>query len=266
MGLVGAALGIGFVIGPFLGGELGAIHERLPFYAVAGIAAANLVLAWLRLPESRPPDHAAADWRRLARALVPAPVRLLGLVHDRRIALYLYLFFHVFAAFAALEAMFPLFLGERFGLGERDAGRMFAWIGLFIAVTQGGLVGRLAPWLGEPRLVVVGLAATAAGLAAVPLAPSPAWLYAVGPLIAVGNGLALPAFTSLYSKACHEARAGEFLGQSQSMVTTGRIVGSLWAGVAFQSIAPGAPFAIAGLLMLVALALFVGLRRTLLTT
>ena len=93
--------------------------------------------------------------------------------------------------------------------------------------------------------------------------PIPGWLYLVTPVVAVGNGLAFPSFTSLYSKACTAEHAGELLGESQSMATTGRILGPLWAGLAF-GVDFGAPFVIAGFLMFVALGLFRLWRSTLL--
>lgn len=263
MGIIGAAFGAGFVVGPMLGGLLAAVDERLPFYAIAALAAANFVAAWVRLPESRPSQAARPGYASLLRSLVPTPIRLAAAVHERRIGLFLYLFFHIFTAFSALEAMFTLYIAERFGAGEWEAGKMFAWIGLFISLTQGFLVGRLAGRFSETSLVVAGLLTTAAGLLAIAFVPSYSWLYAVGPVIAVGNGIAFPSFTSLYSKACEADQAGELLGQSQSMVTTGRIVGPVWAGFAMGAVALGAPFVIAGLLMLVGCGLFIAARRTL---
>ena len=127
MGLIGAAFGLGFVIGPFVGGELASVDERLPFLAVTLLATLNLGVAALRLPESHPPARTPPDWRALGRSLVPAPARLLAAVHGRRIALYLSLFFVMFAAFSALESMFTLYLYEKLGMTERDAGRIFAW-------------------------------------------------------------------------------------------------------------------------------------------
>ena len=98
-----------------------------------------------------------------------------------------------------------------------------------------------------------------------PFAPSYAWFFAVGPLIAVGNGLAFPSFTSLYSKACEADQAGELLGQSQAMATTGRVVGPLWAGYVMQKVSLGAPFLLAGLMLLASLVIFVARRRLLLS-
>ena len=106
----------------------------------------------------------------------------------------------------------------------------------------------------------------AIGLAAVAWAPSFGWLYLVGTLIAFGNGVTFPAFTSLYSKACEAENAGELLGQSQAMATTGRIFGPLLGGLLMQNWSLQAPFLIAGAMMLVALVLFQLCRGVLLAS
>ena len=263
MGLIGAAFVLGFVLGPPLGGLLSKIGPRAPFYGICVLALANLAVAFFRLPESHPPPK-ERNWAGLGRTLIPSPLRLLFALHDGCIGRYLFLFLVLFTAFAALESMFMLFMDKRFGLDISAASYVFAYIGVWIALTQGVLIRRLAPLLGETRLVVIGLVMTGAGLAVIPLVPSPAWLYLVTPIIAVGNGLAFPSFTSLYSKACKAEKAGELMGESQSMATTGRIFGPIWAGFAFGRIDYGAPFVIAGFLMFVALGLFRLWWRTLL--
>jgi MFS family permease len=266
MGVIGAAFGIGMIVGPALGGGLAAISEKLPFYGVAALATLNLCVAWLRLPESRPTALATPGGRELAAALVPTPLRLVAAVHGVRIGLFLYLFFHIFTAFAMLEAMCTLYLGVRFAAGYLEAALFFAWIGVFIALTQGVLLAGLVRRFGEARLVALGLLAMGLGLCGAAAAPSLVWFFAIGPLIAFGNGVASPSFTSLYSKACQAEQAGELLGQSNAMVTTGRIVGSAVSGAAMQALAPGAPFWIAGLLMFAAFALFTAGRRALLVS
>lgn len=266
MGLVGAAIGIALTVGPILGGRLAEEGERIPYYSVGLLSLANLLLAWRRLPESRAPGARPPvrdDLRSLGRALVPAPVRLVAAVHERRIGLYLYLFFHIITAFSALEAMLALYLVRRFGVGELEAGSVFAWIGVFLAFAQGVLVGRLVLRFSELAIVSFGLAATALGLLAIGAVPSYGWLFAVGPVIAVGHGVAYPAFQSLYTKACEESRAGELIGQSQSMATTGRIVGPTLAGLAMQHVRLDGPFLLGGALMLLACAVIVHARSTL---
>jgi multidrug resistance protein len=263
MAVIGAAFGAGMIVGPMLGGLLSEVSEKAPFYAVAALAAANWGLAWLRLPESRPPGLSPPGWFEFWHSLVPTPLRLIGAVHERRIALFLYFFFHLFTAFAVLEALITLYVGIRFGSSMLDVGLLFAWIGLVLVLTQAIGLRRLARRFDETQLVAIGLAAMGIGLAALPGLPDFHWFFPAGAVIAFGNGLAIPAFTSLYSKACRAERAGELLGQSQAMATTGRIVGPICGGLLMQSVSPGAPFLAAGAMMLAALVMFHARRSVL---
>ena len=263
MAVIGAAFGAGMIVGPMLGGLLSELGPKFPFYAVAALAAANWLLAWLRLPESRPAGLSPPGWFEFWHSLVPTPLRLVAAVHERRIALYLYFFFHLFTAFAVLEALITLYVGTRFGASMLDVGLLFAWIGLVLVLTQAIGLRRLARRLDEAQLVATGLAAMGIGLAALPGLPDFGWFFPAGAVIAFGNGIAIPAFTSLYSKACRAERAGELLGQSQAMATTGRIVGPVCGGLLMQSVSPGAPFLVAGAMMLAALAMFQAARSVL---
>ena len=264
MGMIGAAFGASLVVGPALGGALAALHEQAPFYAIVVVAGANFLLAWRTLPESRPESLPRPPWRDLARTFVPTPVRLLTRVHDRRIAIFLVLFFVFFAAFAVVEAMGTLYLGRRFGASELDAALVFAWIGLFLVGTQVGVLGRLVDWFGEVRLLIVGFALMAIGIALVAWVPSYGWFFAIGPVIAVGNGLGFPAFTSLFTRACRAEEAGELLGQSNSMATAGRIVGAIGGGALMSERFLAAPFLAASVLLTTGLLLFLALRPLLL--
>jgi DHA1 family tetracycline resistance protein-like MFS transporter len=264
MGVIGAAFGAGMVLGPMIGGLMAQVGPQAPFYSVAALALANLAVAWLALPESRRGTASTPAWKELRRALVPTPIRLVAAVHERRIGLFLYLFFHLFTAFAVLEALTTLYASVRFGKQAIDIGLLFMWIGVVLIVTQGILLRRLVALAGEARLVAVGVLTMAAGLAGVALAPSFEWFYAVGSVVAFGNGITFPAFTSLYSKACQAENAGELLGQSQAMATTGRIVGPMVGGWLMESVSLGTPFLAAGALMLLALGLFYAMRDSLL--
>ncbi len=263
MGIIGAAFGAGMIVGPMLGGLSAELHEKAPFYAVALLATLNFVVAWFRLPESRPPQRHSPDWSELRHSFVPTPVRLVMAVHDRRIGLFLYLFFQVFTAFAVLEALITLYMGDQYGATPLDVGLLFAWIGVVLVLTQGVLLRRLVNYAGETRLVVVGLTAMGVGLAAMAFVPSYGWFYAVGTVIAFGNGITFPSFTSLYSKACEAENAGELLGQGQAMATTGRIIGPTIGGLLMQHWFPSAPFLLAGAMMLLSLAMFGAFHRIL---
>jgi len=264
MGLIGVAFGASLVVGPAAGGVLAALHEQAPFYAIVVLAGANFVLAWLTLPESRPDGLTRPPWRDLARSLVPTPIRLIARVHDRRIALFLVLFFVFFAAFAVVEAMGTLYLSKRFGKNELDSALVFAWIGLFLAGTQAGPLRRLVDWLGEVQLLVIGFSLMAAGIALVAWAPAYGWFFAIGPVIAIGNGLGFPSFTSLFTKACRAEEAGELLGQSNSMAVAGRIVGAVGGGALMSAHFLGAPFLASSALLVLGLGLFLALRPLLL--
>jgi DHA1 family tetracycline resistance protein-like MFS transporter len=263
MGKIGAALGVALVLGPALGGILADFGSQWPFYAVAIIAAINLVGAWFFLPETLDPDSRRPQNADLMRSLVPTPIRMLMMVHDRRVGLYLYLWFHIYVAFAAVEGGFPLYLLRQYGTTSFEIGILFAWIGVFMAISQGLLVGRLARYMKESTLVIVGLSVTAVGLVALTVSPSYAWLYALCPITAVGIGVAFPSFTSLYSKACETGESGELLGQGNSMGVAGRVVGALATGLLMDHFGLTMPFIIAGLVMFSAALIFMSAQRLL---
>ena len=262
-GKIGAALGVAFVLGPALGGLFANIDPKAPFYAVSVLAGVNFVLAWLLLPETRLTTDQRPQMRELLHSLVPTPIRMLAMVHDRRVGLYLYLWFHIYVAFAAVEGSFPLYLLRRYDATSLQVGVLFAWIGIFIAITQGLMVGRLARYVSEASMVTIGLAITAIGLMAITWAPSQGWLWLVGPVVAIGNGIAFPSFTSLYSQTCETRDAGELLGQGNSMGVAGRVVGALAAGLLMDRFSLDTPFLVAGVFMLSAVVIFGAAHRLL---
>ncbi len=263
MGLIGAAFGLGFVLGNVIGGVLHEVHPKAPFYTTGAIALANFVAAFFLLPESRPSHPTIGSLRGLGRALIPTPIQLFAGAHSNRTRLYLYLFFHIFAAFSALEAMFPLWARERFGWGTLQIGLFLGYLGVVISATQGLLIGRLSQRYSEVPLVILGLAFTGGAMMLLPATYSLGTLMIVGGVLAFGNGIAFPTFTSLFSKVCGVDDAGEFLGHSQSMAQTGRALGPYWGGWAMGSIGGGAPLFLGGLGVLAALGIFLAGRSVL---
>lgn len=262
MGVIGAAFGAGMIVGPILGGTLATVSPHAPFIGVAGLAGASFILAWFALPETRPADADPPRWNELGRALVPAPLLVFFQVHDRRIATYLGLFFIFFTSIAVLEAMATLFMARRFGKDEVDAAFFFAWIGLFLVLTQGVFLRRLVDMAGEARLLMIGIALMSIGIAAISVVPNYPTFFVLGAVIAIGQGISFPPFASLFSKACRTEQAGELLGQSNAMATFGRVVGSVAGGWALEEHV-GLPFLASGLLMAVGLAVFLLFRRSL---
>lgn len=252
IGVIGAASALGGVFGPALGGALYNVDPELVFLAPALVALIAAAGAVLFLPESRTTDFEKTGWRGLARSLVPTPVLVL-FTGDVRSRVYLYLFFHVYASFAALEGMFPLFAGERLAWGVQEVGLFLSYVLVVIVATQLALVSRLSQAFGEVGLACVGLAIAGAGLLLLGQASSLLPLVLAGTGGAVGFGLWFPTFTSLFSKCAGEEDVGEYMARSVAMTSTGRGLGIYLGGIAVSYIGVGAPFMLGGIGLMVAL-------------
>ncbi|HVS03388.1 MAG TPA: MFS transporter [Thermoanaerobaculia bacterium] len=248
LGMVGAALGMGFVLGPGLGGLLSMIGQVAVPLGAAVLAAGNLLLVAGWLPESLPGHRRSAfrgaPWLSL-RALVTLQRPLPGLLG---------LFFVVLFAFSTMEATLALYCEARFGFGVAETSVLLVLVGLVIAGVQGGLVGRLVPRFGERGLVVAGIVAMAGGLLLMPLAPLVPLLAVPLGLLAVGSGIHQPALLGLVSQLASEEAQGRTLGLSRSMGALARTAGPLWGGWTFQTLGPAWPFWTAGVVMAGALA------------
>ena len=233
MGLIGAAFGLGFILGPAFGAAFSAVDERLPFFVAAGLAALNLGIAYRRLPESLRPGAQRAPAPRLEvirRALA-----------SRELGPLVWLSFTATFAFVAMESTFALFSERRFDYGAAEIAALFVFIGVMAALAQGLLVGRLAERFGEVRVMIAGLAGTAAGLLIVAVSES---LWALLPglaVLAVASGLVFSATTALISLAAHDAEQGSVLGLTAGVGGAARIAGPVAATLLFQHAGIAAP-------------------------
>jgi multidrug resistance protein len=252
MGLIGASIGLGFVIGPALGGVLSPLGQTVPFWVAMGVALANALLVLAFLPETRqqraaPP--ADAPHRAGGAALVAGWQRTLRQPAVARLVMVNLLFT---LAFTAMEAIFPLFSQRVFGWTAQQNGYIFTYVGVVIVIMQGGLVGQLVKRWGEQRLLIAGLVLLAAGLALLPVSTQLATLLAALGLLSAGDGAVTPTTSALLSFASPADAQGETLGLAQGAGGLGRIVGPLLAGVLF-TVGIGVPFiAGAGLIALAA--------------
>jgi multidrug resistance protein len=234
MGLIGAAFGLGFIMGPAAGGMLAAVDPRWPGLGAAGLSSIAFLLTWLRLPETRVaggPLQARRPWNALNRTL-----SLPGL------GLLIACGFLVTFAFSGLESTFSLLVDQKHGLSQREIGFTFAYLGVLSAVVQGGLVGRLAGRIGERRLMHWGMGLTCLGMAVVPAAPNRTLLIGLLPLLAVGLGLTNPSLSALVSRTAPGDRQGSVLGAFQSAASLARILGPIWASFGYGTVSPWWPY------------------------
>ena len=254
MGLVGAAFGLGFIIGPALGGILTRFGPATPMWCAALLCFANFVAAVFLLPESRHGDRDRVSVSRLD--LLRRARRHAGLVP------LLLVFFLVSTAFSGFEATFALFTERRFGFTAETIGYVFAFIGVILAVVNGVLVGRVVPLVGERRLIPAAIGLIGFALLALPAAFSVPMLFVVCGVMAVGMGFNNPSLTSAVSRLSDPADQGGMLGLAQSLAALGRIVGPAWGGYLFDRMGMTMPYVSAAAVMSVALLLAVsGVRR-----
>lgn len=252
LGLLSAAFGLGFVLGPTLGGLAALVDPRLPFFVAAAIAAANAIWAVRRLPETNPPRRAGgvspkgdayerpAGGRRVpAAALAPVLVAFAAL-----------------AAFSAFEATFALFGQRRLGFDEASIAGVFVGIGLLITAVQLGLVGRCVERFGERGALRLGLVFNSAGLTVLAAVHSWALLAPALVLLTVGQGLLTPTLASLVAGRVAAERRGGALGIQQAAGGLARVVGPAAGGLLFQRAGLPAPYLV-GAALTVAAALLV---------
>ena len=259
-GLIGMAFGLGFVLGPLLGSVLvdpglpipPGWRLRVPFLVAAGFSTVAWVLVLLRLPESLPADARARQAARVVsrRGLADA-VALPGVA--RMIALGAL----AVLAFAALEGTLSLYLAKRQGWSSRGFLGGFTYLGLVTALVQGGLIRRLVPRLGEPRLILIGLTLASAGYLALALAGGVAPILLALTLVGTGQGLALPPITGLLSRITPATEQGAIFGTFSAAQTLARLANYLLASVLFERGTTAAPFWEAAAIALAALGLAV---------
>jgi DHA1 family tetracycline resistance protein-like MFS transporter len=260
MGLIGAAFGLGFCLGPLLGGELTHLSPAAPGWFAAGFSLTSALFgAWALVETPRTQERAT-------RVFGFEEVR--GASRDPRLGHLYLLSFAFVGAFACFESMFTLFglarFPEVFGLTQpvesatteeilRAApvtGRYLAGIGIVSAIIQGGLIRRLVPRFGETKLVIAGPAILAIGLVALACAPTWGAVVAACLVLPVGFGLNNPSLASLLSRAAPADAQGSYLGLQQSVASLARMAGPLAAGFAFHHAGAASPFLLgAGLLV-----------------
>ncbi|MGQ0562955.1 MAG: MFS transporter [Gemmatimonadota bacterium] len=248
MGHLGAASGLGVMLGPAVGAFFSDFGLGAPGFVAAGLCALNGLAASFLVPESRTAERRAAGHGQAAslrgwlRAMTTYPLAILLLIY-----------FLTISSFNAMTSVLALFMERSFAMTAKDMGLLFTLAGGTTVVVRGLLLGTLVKRHGEGVTVRIGIVALMFALVAMPILPSAAWAMAIVPAYAFGAGTLFPALASLVSRVTDDASQGSILGGSQVVGGLGRVIGPLWAGYAFQSIGIATPFRIGSALVLLAL-------------
>jgi DHA1 family tetracycline resistance protein-like MFS transporter len=255
-GLLGVAFGVGFVLGPSVGGLLSVVGVRAPFWAAAALSVANFLYGWFILPESLATDRRSRfHW---SRANPLGSLRLLR-SHPLLLGLALASFLSMLAH-DSLPSTYVLYTTYRYGWSEATIGLVLALVGFASIVVQGGLVGRLVAALGERRALMLGFACGALGMFVYGAAPTGA-LFLLGLPMTAFFGLATPALQSLMTGTVAVSEQGQLQGANGSLMGVASMLAPLIFTQVFAAAvndgsspaAAGAPFLLAGGLLITAL-------------
>ncbi len=254
MGMLGAAFGVGFVVGPALGGLAALGGPHVPFYLAGSIAAVNAVAAMIRLPETKPDTSHITEKHQHGSALSPAL---------KRFALVGFL---SMLGFAGFEATFSIWGEKQFGFTEGSASLVFVFVGVTLVAVQGGLIGPLTQRLGSRKLLRIGLSLVAVGLLLLGVTTTWPMLFVALFLLSLGQGMSGPSGSALVAELAPVERRGEAIGYQQSTAAFGRVAGPVMAGALFDQVGINSQFLVSGILIVVAVGSVWSITRTAVTT
>ncbi|MCC6273328.1 MAG: MFS transporter [Deltaproteobacteria bacterium] len=222
MGMIGAAFGIGFILGPALGGALSIYGYHVPILTAAGLSAINVVYALFRLGES-------ASRNRDGQGGGMAEVLRIPLV--QRLCAINFLFT---LGVNQLESIFAFFMADRFRYDAQHVAYILALMALIMVAIQGGMIKRLVMRFGEKRLLTVGSVCLALAFVLVPESPSVGLLLIPLAISSVGRGISQPSLMSLVSRGGDESLHGSVMGTFQASASLARVAGPVLAGVLYD--------------------------------
>lgn len=241
MGIMGAAMGLGMIFGPAMGGWLGHYGFSMPFFVAGGLALLTLPFAYFLLPESLSPGgQPRSTGRKLS----------LDVFKNPQFPLFA-LAFIVSFTMAMFESTFTLFAAARVGFGPREMGIFFTILGVLSVAIQAGLIGRLVKSFGDARVIISGIAISILGFLLLLAAPSVAALVAFACVFSVGNSLLRPSVSSLVTKTAGDGQ-GASVGIMQSFDSLGRILGPITGG-AFFDLSANMPYLLGAVVLTVTL-------------
>ena len=252
-GLIGAAFGLGFIIGPALGGMLSHVSLQAPAFLAAGLTLVTAAFGYFVLPESLPRE------RRTSGALTWGdvnPIAQIGRVFaSPQLRGPLGAMFLMTVAMSSLQTNFAVFTTDVFGYGPADNARVFVFIGVVSVVVQGGLLRTALKYAREHSVMLAGLGIATLGYAGIAMVRAPWHLYPVLGLVGLGSALAGATLSSFITTLVDPTEVAVATGLTQSAGALGRVIGPVVAGAVFDAVAPSAPYVIGA--VCVALSLWV---------
>ncbi len=239
-GLIGAAFGLGFIIGPAAGGLLSKISLSAPAFAAGWLSLATVAAAWFALPESLPKSRRTQAPFRL-RDVNPL-TRIYAAVRIKPLTLLFAAGFFLNFAMAALQSNFAVFASRRFDWGPGEVAAVFVAIGGIGVLTQGVLLRRISGRVDGFRLAGMSVILAAAGFAGIAIAREPWVLYPACMAIAMGFGMTNPTIMGLLSSRVSSNDQGSILGVAQSLASLTRTIGPIFAGVLFDELGAPSPY------------------------
>ncbi|MDE0060781.1 MAG: MFS transporter [Defluviicoccus sp.] len=260
-GLFGAAFGLGFVLGPAIGGILAGPDPadpdfRTPFMVAAAMSFVGVVFGLVFLPEPKRRERSGARYS--------VPAQLAGfarIVAMPAVAVPLLCFTMLGFVMGGLESTFAIWAEREVRWGPRETGFFFAYIGVLLIVVQGWLVGVLVKRYGEARVAAPAIAAMAAGIGMLPFSGTVPLIAVSGALMTLGYGLGQPSLTALISRASPTDSQGAILGVTHSIQSLVRVVGPITAGALFAAYGRDMPFLVGAAILAVAFAVALSLIR-----
>ncbi len=255
LGWLSSATAVGFMLGPVLGSSATHWGPAAPGLIAAGLCLLNVFFAWKWLPESKPPRQ-EGDPIRTPRPIWHATWQVLRHPHGP-VPKLIWIYAAGMLGFSAITSVLALFMDQEFGITEKTIGYVFLYIATLSLVMRSLLLGPIVRRLGEPGTIRLGTVLLALGLFLYPFA-STLWLLApVMALVPIGTALLFPATTAMMSHASPKGEVGETMGSAQTFAGVARVVAPLIATSAFQRFGSGAPFFLAGgIVMLVGVLAF----------
>ncbi|MBP0443291.1 TCR/Tet family MFS transporter [Roseomonas sp. SSH11] len=224
-GLIGAAFSGGFVAGPLLGGVMGEISPRAPFWLAAALSGLAFLYGWLVLPESLPPERRMGfSWKR---ANPFGAFRMLARSRDLGVLAGVNFLLHF--AHHVFSAVFVLYAGQRYGWSLWEVGILLSFVGALDAAVQGLLVGRVTKHYGDRRTMIIGLVFGALGIAAMGLAPN-GWIFVLAMLPNALWGLAMPTLQALMTGLVSEREQGQLQGANMSVSSIAGVASPIFFG------------------------------------